>query len=167
MPRRPRFAPAGERRRPTASPSHAGEGFLSETKSDEPEPPGRRSSATLRSPCSRSTVLLDAGYVVDCVSSVQPRRRASASPRAKYDLVLTDGKLGHGPAAAAVADDAADRGGSKALRRHRLHAAAARRIRLGRHGFLDEAGAVGRAPRRGSSTPSAPAESCPWPDGRR
>ena len=52
-------------------------------------------------------VLLDAGYVVDCVSSVAAACLCLAE--SKYDLVLTDGKLGDG-SGITIADDAADRG---------------------------------------------------------
>jgi two-component system, NtrC family, response regulator HydG len=52
-------------------------------------------------------VLLDAGYEVDCVASAGAARAHLAD--AKYDLVLTDGKLGDG-SGIDVADDAIGRG---------------------------------------------------------
>lgn len=56
-------------------------------------------------------ILLDAGYEVCCVDSVAAGRARLAED--KYDLVLTDGKLGDG-SGIAVADDATNRG-TKAL----------------------------------------------------
>jgi DNA-binding response OmpR family regulator len=52
-------------------------------------------------------VLLDAGFAVDCASSVAAARSCLAG--GQYDLVLTDGNLGDG-SGIAVADDAAGRG---------------------------------------------------------